>query len=389
MISRAPQAPRTALKGLLVAGLLALAGCQSGPSGDMADIPPPPSEPVAEVEPVRPADTKNRVAVLVPLSGDNEAVGRSIANAATMALLDTRDETIRITLYDTAATGGARAAATQALAEGNRLFLGPLRGENVTEVAALAKAADVPVISFSNDESVAGDNVYLMGFTPSQSVVRAVDYAASQGARTYAGLSPSGLYGQRTTQAFLRAVERAGGRVARLENYDRSRASVESAARKVAGVSNLDMVLIADSGRIAQIAAPSLQLAGDLMGTELWAADSDLGRVAPMRGAIFAAAPDVQFGRMASRYRERYGAAPYRLASLGYDAMLLVVRIARDWDVGDDFPERALRDKGGFSGVDGIFRFGDDRIAERALEVRRVTASGTEVVSPASTRFDD
>jgi hypothetical protein len=79
---------------------------------------------------------------------------------------------------------------------------------------------------------------------------------------------------------------------------------------------------------------------------------------------------------------------PYRLATLGYDAVLLVVRVAADWPIGRPFPGRALRDPGGFAGVDGAFRFGRDGIAERALEVREVNATGTTVVSPAPRGFN-
>jgi hypothetical protein len=77
------------------------------------------------------------------------------------------------------------------------------------------------------------------------------------------------------------------------------------------------------------------------------------------------------------------------LASLGYDAMLLTVRTAKFWEPGRQFPERRLIEKDGFSGVDGIFRFGKDGIAERALEVRQVTASGSTLLSPAPTAFAD
>ena len=68
--------------------------------------------------------------------------------------------------------------------------------------------------------------------------------------------------------------------------------------------------------------------------------------------------------------------------------MLLVIRAAANWPLGRDFPERALRDPGGFSGVDGAFRFGRDGVAERALEVREVNATGTSVVSPAPRGFN-
>jgi hypothetical protein len=123
------------------------------------------------------------------------------------------------------------------------------------------------------------------------------------------------------------------------------------------------------------------------MGTELWASDKTLGKTPALRGAWYAAAPDGRFNQLSVRYRTRYGKSPYRLASLGYDAVLLAVRSAKNWPVGKPFPARGLVDKSGFSGVDGNFRFGRDGIAERLLEVRQVSATGTTVVSPAARAF--
>jgi len=62
--------------------------------------------------------------------------------------------------------------------------------------------------------------------------------------------------------------------------------------------------------------------------------------------------------------------------------------VAANWQVGRAFPARALRDSEGFSGVDGAFRFGRDGLADRALEVREVTVTGTSVVSPAARGFN-
>jgi hypothetical protein len=73
---------------------------------------------------------------------------------------------------------------------------------------------------------------------------------------------------------------------------------------------------------------------------------------------------------------------------MGYDAVLLTIRVAANWQVGRTFPIRELRDPQGFSGVDGAFRFGRDGVADRALEVREVTAAGTNVISPAPRGFN-
>jgi branched-chain amino acid transport system substrate-binding protein len=390
-LGRARQARRSFL--LLGAGaLFALAGCQLVP----APRPEPPPEPEARPEPPKPEpvtpglppdETRNRVAVLVPLSGPNAGVGTSIANAAQLALLDSGGERIRITVYDTARPGGAAAAANEALGEGNGLFLGPLLAEDVRAVAPIARRADVPVIAFSNDVSVAGDGVYLMGFTPGQSVGRVVAYARSRGLERFAGVAPSGTYGKRAAQALLDATQR-GGAVTGIETYDRDPASLRAAVVRVSAKGAYDALLVADSARNAAAAAASAHKGSRLLGTELWAAEGALGKVPALRGAWYAAAPDAMFDQLRARYRARYGAAPYRLASLGYDAVLLAVRAAKDWRVGRPFPDRALRDPGGFAGVDGPFRFGGSGIAERSLEVREVTAAGTTILSPAPRNFD-
>ena len=362
------------------AGILALAGCQTGPR-----LPP---QPVGiEPPPVPAGQLTNEVAVIVPLTGPDGPVGTSIANAARLALLDTREQSIRIQVYDSARPGGAAAAAQQAIADGSRLILGPLLAEDVRAAAPVARRAGIPVIAFSNDESVAGDGVYIMGFTPDQSIGRVVAFARTKGTTSFAALVPTGLYGQRAAQALLGAVRKSGGRVASIESYDRSPASIAAAARRLNAKGPIDAVLIGDSTRMAAVASPVLKVGARRLGTELWGTDRAIGKTASLRGSWFAAAPDIQFDRLVTRYRARYGKTPYRLASLGYDSMLLAVRSAPNWPIGRAFPARTLVDKDGFAGVDGNFRFAGDGAAERLLEVRQVTTAGTSVVSPAATAF--
>ena len=111
----------------VIAATVLLAGCKIIPSTPSGPATSPTPEPTAEPsETVLPAgdDTRHRIALLVPMTGDNGAVGNSIANAATMALLDTNSSNLRITTYDTST--GARDAARKAVADGNKLILGPL-----------------------------------------------------------------------------------------------------------------------------------------------------------------------------------------------------------------------------------------------------------------------
>ena len=376
---------------------LALSGCaavvpraqgpapttQQGPARPTTQAPP-------RVDSAIPQDNqRQRVALLVPLTGANAAVGQSLANATQLAILDTKTDRIRITTYDT--NTGAAAAAQRALADGNRLILGPLLADDVRVIAPIARNARVPVITFSNDASVAGGGTYVLGYAPSQSISRVVSYAASRGIRDFVGLVPNGLYGDRAATAFLRAVEGAGGTVAALQTYDRQPGSLGAAVQRLAKSGPYRAVLIADSGQTGAVAVPLIRRSGgagaQILGTDLWNTESALAANPAMNGAWYASVSNALYRQYAVKYRARFGAAPFRLSSLAYDAVLLTVRINRDWPLGTPFPVAQLADKGGFAGLDGAFRFGADGVAERALEVQEFRAGATVTVSPAPAGF--
>jgi hypothetical protein len=153
-----------------------------------------------------------------------------------------------------------------------------------------------------------------------------------------------------------------------------------------------DAILIADATRTAVQAIPIIRRGPSstarILGTELWNAESDLSSPV-LTGAWFASVPDGVYGQMAAKYRARFGTAPYRLSSLGYDAVLLATKVAVDWKPGTPFPLRALDDPAGFAGIDGVFRFNAYGVAERGLEVQQVGQGGTSTISPAPKSFDD
>lgn len=377
-----------------MASALMLAACQSiVPKGA------PPTAPSGPVAPTRPdvteglpTDTaRHRVALLVPMSGTNAGVGQSIANATTLAWMDTKTDKVRITTYDTAL--GAAAAVNKALADGNRLILGPLLADDARIIGPIAARANVPVISFSNDNGVAGGGVYIMGYNPNQSIERVVSFAREKGMSNFAALVPRGTYGERAGNALLRAVEQAGGTVVSMQSFDRTPASITAAVKKLQASSSYDALLIADSGRVALQVAPIVRKNGGatarLLGTELWNTEGALAASPVLRGAWFASVSDALYSQLAAKYRARYGSAPFRLSSLGYDAVLLTVRIAQDWKPGSAFPAARLRDAGGFSGIDGAFRFTRSGVAERALEVSEVGAGNVTVLAPAPRSFTE
>jgi branched-chain amino acid transport system substrate-binding protein len=376
-----PQALAGQIKKLLaLASIVLLSACAAIPRG--GEGPPPVVSP-------DPLDGMHRVALLLPVTGPDGDVGQSIANATALALTDTKATNIRMITYDTSM--GVAAAAKRAIADGNKVILGPLRGDHVVEAAAVARTAGVPIISFSNDVGVAGQNVFLLGHLPNQSIDRVVRYARSQGYNRFAGVVSTNVYGQRAQSNLTSAVRSAGGTLVGIQESDGTTASADAAARRLAQLGQIDAVLIADSGRAGVALVPALRRNGmrnaKILGTDLWNIDGSLAGSAAMYGGWFASVSDTLYAQYATKYRARFGKTPLRLSSLGYDSVLLVARVARDWRPGTKFPIAQLTDPQGFIGVDGAFRFTANGLTERMLEVQEIQSGKFVTISAAPTQF--
>jgi outer membrane PBP1 activator LpoA protein len=83
-------------------------------------------------------------ALLLPMTGQDSALGQNMARAASLVVQDSADG--QLPAFDTKDTAeGASAAAAQALAGGARMLLGPLRADQTP--AVLAMAGGVPVVA--------------------------------------------------------------------------------------------------------------------------------------------------------------------------------------------------------------------------------------------------
>ncbi len=371
-----------------------------------------------------------RVAVLVPLTGPAANIGKALLDAAQLALFDVGDQDLALLPRDTGGTPeGAAQAATQAVSEGAQLILGPLFAGSVRAVAPIARERGINVVAFSTDRSVAGNGVFLMGFTPDEQVERVVDYAARQGLNRFAALAPETPYGRTVVAALERAVLQRGGRlvrvvtygateedvtepVKRLANYDARRGALIAQRKALKGrtdqisrnalarLSRLDTlgdpgydaVLLPEGGSRLRAVAPLLPFYDidttkiRLIGTGLWD-DPRLGAEPALQGGWFAGPPPGNASALQQRFEAIYGRKPPRIVSLAYDATALAALLARDGGQ-DQFTVESLTASSGFAGFGGIFRFGIDGVAERGLAIIQVEPDSLKVIDPAPESFE-
>ena len=385
---------------------------------------------------VRPSQSerKVRIALLLPLSGRDAAIGRVMLNAAMMAVFDFGDQRLVLQPYDTEAAGGAKNAAQRALSDDVSLIIGPLFGRQVTEVAELASRRSVNLVSFSNDPSVAGGNVFVFGISPSQSLGRTLDYAMSKSITSFATLLPDDSFGRLVQEIVKNQIKDGKGSLLRSANYsptetnfsdsvkwvaefDERRKGLEAflknqavdplappkparskdsqkRAKKLTTTRDVDYraLVLSESGqRLLNLASliPYYDINTQkvkIIGLNSNFDDRNLSVEPALNGAWFAA-PDPS-GRkdFDRRYAGLFGAEPARLSSLCYDLVGLAAVLSRRGEAGD-FSTTALRNRDGFVGIDGIFRFAANNTTERGLAVLEIQRTGPVVISKAPTKF--
>jgi ABC-type branched-subunit amino acid transport system substrate-binding protein len=309
-----------------------------------------------------------------------------------MALFELADDRFTLLVKDTGSTPeGALAATESALAEGARLILGPLFGPQVAAAGPAARAAVVPMISFSTDLGAAGDGVWVMGILPRIQVERVVGYTASRGLRRLAVLAPANAYGDAVVNALYQSTAGTGVSIGQVQRYAPDETDLSPIVTALG--TGMDAVLLPEGGNRLRVLAPLLAYHDidpaqvRFLGTALWD-DPTLGLEPTLIGGWFAAPDPVPWSDFSNRYRELHAEAPPRLATLAYDATALAAVLSRS-ALGPDFAPATLTQPNGFAGIDGIFRLTPEGSVERGLAVLEVQREGAVVIDPAPRRFEE
>lgn len=364
------------------------------------------------------------VALLVPLSGPRAAIGQSLEQSVKLAF--SAPGAPALDVRDTGGTPqGAAAAAQAAIAAGDGLILGPLTKPDTQAVVPIAHAANINILAFTNDETVAAPGVWPLGISPGQQVRRVVSYAADQGRTRTAAILPEDAYGQLMGSALQTQARQLGEPVPNIGYFGQSFVSLTKTVRSVtdfdtrgAGIEAEIRAARAQDDQAGRIAAAKLErqpippppfdalLVGatgeqlaeigtllpyyeatppqiQLLGPALWSGDAiAMANHGTLRGAVYAG-PDPALGQVfEQKFQSIYGnPPPSGVDNVAFDAGAIAVLASRQ----GGFTAQVLTNPTGFSGTDGVFRLNPNGEVQRGLAVFKVEPGGPQIVSPAPT----
>ncbi len=342
-----------------------------------------------------------RVAILVPQTGPNAAMGQALLQAAQLAVFDLNEPNFQLIPKDTQGTpDGARAGVDAAARDGAKLVLGPLFSQELDAAKSAARGYGITVIGFSTDWRQAGDNVYSMGVLPFGQAERMAEFAAQQGLKRIGIIAPRDMYGDAVLSVFENTAARNGLQIVKTVRIAADGSDAQQGVQQLTGGQMMAADRMPYDAVFMPVGAPVIsQLAMAMkqyglgadrvryLGTGLWD-DASVTRDPAMAGAVYAApSPDVR-ASFERNYQRIYGTTPPRLASIGYDAAALAVVLARNAEQTGQrvtYDRASLTNPNGFSGVDGIFRFGQNGLAERGVAVLQINnGRGLQVVQAPS-----
>ncbi|MEX0338582.1 MAG: penicillin-binding protein activator [Arenibacterium sp.] len=380
------RARKSAISCFALLGLLALAACDTvaiGGGGPSIDT----SKPVP-------------VALLVPRSSaqaGDAVLAQSLENAARLAISDLDGVRIDLKVYDTGGNAATAAAvAKEAVDDGARILLGPVYAESANAVGVTVANRNINVLSFSNNPSIAGGNVFILGPTFDNTAQRLTRYAATQGKGNMLVVHGNDLSGQTGRDAIQRAAAGSGASVVGVVPYDLSQQAVINAIPQIrdsvrsSGAQSI--FLTANTAGALPLLTQLLPEAGiskeetQFIGLSRWDIPPQTLELPGVQGGWFALPDPNKTGQFRARYQSAYGDTPHPIGGLAYDGIAAIGALVSAGK-SDALTGAALTQGAGFQGVGGIFRLLPNGTNQRGLAVATIQDRQVVVVDPAPVSF--
>ncbi|MES0863862.1 penicillin-binding protein activator [Ruegeria sp. SCPT10] len=340
------------------------------------------------------------VALLVPRgsgqAGD-AALAQSLENAARLAMSDLPNVKVDLRVYDTAGNAGtASTVAQQAVADGAKIIIGPVYAQaaNAAGLAVLNK--NVNVLSFSNNTSIAGGNVFVLGPTFQNTANRLVNYSAAKGKTGTVIVYSNDAAGQLGQSAIASALGSSPVNNAGTVSYDRSQQGVITAVPTIKATvdsSGADSVfLTATTAGALPLLTQLLPEAGvssattQFIGLTRWDIPPQTLELPGVQGGWFALPDPAKAQSYRQRYNATYGEAPHPISGLAYDGIAAIGALVAQGK-SNALTGAALTQSAGFQGVGGIFRLRPNGTNERGLAVATIQNKQVVVIDPAPQSF--
>ncbi len=337
-----------------------------------------------------------KIAILVPLSGTYAKIGRELLDSAQLALFDLKHKNITLVPVDTGNNNNAKAssAAELLISQNIKIAIGPLFSDTTRIINNMVKDKNIKIISFSNDRALAKTGANILGLSVEEQIERVISYALDRcEIKRYIAVLPRNAYGLVVEKQAQQMVSLNG--VFNPIYYERLPTDYSDIIKQINDFANENnnlpnltskcndiktALLLPEAGIVTSKVTEGLN---DnifskkilILGSSKWD-DNSLLANNYLEGAIFPTMQSDKQQEFKQNFLHTYNYKPDNIASIAYDAMSLAVMLS-GFNKED---QNILNNPRGFVGIDGIFRFNNNGLAERSLAIIRIKQHNFEVL---------
>lgn len=324
-----------------------------------------------------------KIAFVAPLSGKDAKVGRSLLDAAQMALHDNKIGGITLYPVDSQSRNSVNTIRDKDI----HIVVGPLFADDTMMIYNMVSSSGVPVFSFSNDASLGGkDGLYLLGISVADQINSVVSFARSNGYRKIFTVTPQNRYGD-----MVKSTAKNVGGVEVVEAYEYNErdnvvgfssiaTNIHSQAGGEGGAKHAVLFPASDSKLIAfakalELSAENEEIEMPILGSIQW----DEPRIYRsysnlLRGSYFPSVEHRSIEQFQQKFSRNFGYSPSVIAALGYDAISIISQTIESIRANNAnyISDGAIQGQTFSNTITGITSVNADGTMHRKLTVRRI-----------------
>ncbi len=307
-----------------------------------------------------------KIGLLIPLTGKNSFLGKSIYESAEMALFEANANNVELLPFDSGnSIETALYAARRLENKGASIIIGPIFSSQAMAVRSVI-SKKIPLLSFTNDENIAANDLWVFGFSPRQEIVALFKEIRNHTIKNISIIIPNSAYGSIALENIIKESALLNIQIKNIYKYSTASNNFSNLGLEIKKEehSELDALLILAGGKQLREISSRAQFRGVspkstmYFGISSWNNDKILGEPS-LLGGIFIAPEQSSFESFVSRYYKIYGTMPSEISGLSYDILSLCVSGLQKSKNINQFIS-FLTKPSGFNGVFGYFSLNDD-----------------------------
>lgn len=276
------------------------------------------------------------IALLVPFENSKNHIGSSIINATKIAIAEINNSDINLVLINSSLISQDPDLLLQKL-QSNKIkaIIGPLFSKETQNLIELTSKMDIPILSLSNDTSLNGNNLLIMGPSPAAQATILTKYAIAKSINQFYLALPSNKYGKIIEEAITEEINQKTNITYSTTWYNPKDPShtIDSLVASLAGKQNSNKALfMPQGGEILNILNASLEkhkLKINLIGSKSWD-NKEILNFSYFNGALIILKNDNKEQLFFSEYKQLFHEEANNLEFITYNSLKLLAKMIKE-----------------------------------------------------------